>query len=157
MGPVCSVFMLLLAACYFINSSDVAMFAIPTARHDDQLFIDLATSLARGSWFGAYDSLTLAKSPGYAFWLAACHVLGVPLLLAQKLLYLLACTLLVRLLPACRVNRWLCLIIFAALLFIPVMTTQQMLRVYRSSIHPALILFLISVMIRHFLFAVLFF
>ncbi|MFH0945272.1 MAG: hypothetical protein V2A76_08750 [Planctomycetota bacterium] len=151
MGLVCSVFMVLLAALYFMNSSDVAMFAIPTARNDDRLFIELATALVRGSWFGPYDSLTLAKSPGYAFWLAACHVLGMPLLFAQKLLYLLACTLLVRVLPACRVNRWFCLIIYAALLFIPVMTTQQMLRVYRSSIHPALIVLLISVMIRHFL------
>jgi hypothetical protein len=63
------------------------MCALPHNRHDDQLFIRLAASLIQGQWLGEYDNLTLAKGAFYPIWVALSFWLGVPLVLAQHLLY----------------------------------------------------------------------
>ncbi len=73
-----------------------AIFAIGTAGHDDQLFVKLADYILHGQWLGPYDQLTLAKGPFYSIWMAAVFVLGIPLGLAQQLVYAGACALVVR-------------------------------------------------------------
>jgi hypothetical protein len=51
------------------------------------LFASLAASLATGNWLGPYNNRTLIKGVGYPLWIASNYLLGVPLLLAQNLLY----------------------------------------------------------------------
>lgn len=75
--------------------SGQAVYALGVAGHDDRLFLRLAEALSRGEWLGTYDVLTLAKGAGYPLWIAALHALGVPLFLAQHLLYAAACALVV--------------------------------------------------------------
>lgn len=65
--------------------------ALGHALHDDLLFLRLARSIVSGDWLGPYDQLTLVKGPFYPVWIAALHVLGWPLLLAQQVLYVAAC------------------------------------------------------------------
>ncbi|HVU24468.1 MAG TPA: hypothetical protein VHE13_10115 [Opitutus sp.] len=72
------------------------LFAIGNADHDDRLFLQLANKILAGEWLGPYHQLTLAKGPMYPLWIAGTFLLGVPLPLAQHLLYLLACVLVVR-------------------------------------------------------------
>ena len=62
-------------------------FAIGPAFHDDRLFVELAEHLVNGRWLGPYNQFTLAKGPMLSFFIAAAFKLGVPLLLAQQLLY----------------------------------------------------------------------
>lgn len=67
--------------------------------HDDALFLSLGESILHGNWLGAYNNLTLAKGPFFPLMIAATRVVGIPLFLAQQLLYAGACAALVR---ACR-------------------------------------------------------
>jgi hypothetical protein len=66
------------------------LWIIPEAAYDDALFSRLAGSLLDHVWLGPYDNLTLAKGPGYPFFIAAAYELHLPLALAQHLLHLVA-------------------------------------------------------------------
>ena len=51
------------------------------AEHDDELMVSLANNLINGNWLGNYSDLTtrtLAKPPGYAFFLVISYVFNVP-------------------------------------------------------------------------------
>jgi hypothetical protein len=72
------------------------VYALGGADHDDALFVRLAQHLVRGEWLGPYDQLTLAKGPAYPVFIAAAFWAGLPLFLAQQLLYAGACAALVR-------------------------------------------------------------
>jgi hypothetical protein len=63
------------------------IFAIGPAIHDDRLFVELAANLIKGDWLGSYNQFTLAKGPMFPLFIAAAFWLGVPLMLAQQLLY----------------------------------------------------------------------
>lgn len=71
------------------------IYALAPAIHDDRLFLELAAALLRGEWLGTYNEFTLAKGPFYSMWIAAMHVLGIPLGLSQQLAYAGGCALLV--------------------------------------------------------------
>ena len=62
-----------------------------TAPHDDTLFVGLALNILQGEWLGSYDQFTLMKGSGYPLFIAFSNVIGLPLILAQELLYLGAC------------------------------------------------------------------
>jgi len=114
---------------------------------DDRLYLDLAAHVAAGDWLGPYNNGTLAKSPLYSIWVAACHRLGLPLLLAQHALHALACAAVVVGLAA-RVRSKLALAgIFVLLLFDPRSYDAHALRVIREGIYPALTLFVFAGMI----------
>ena len=72
------------------------VYALGGASHDDALFVQLAQHLVRGEWLGPYDQFTLAKGPAYSLFIAAAFGVGLPLFLAQQLLYAGACAALVR-------------------------------------------------------------
>lgn len=63
--------------------------------HDQRLFASLANEILKGHWLGTYDRLTLTKPPFYPLWLALIHILHLPLMLANHLLYISACALFV--------------------------------------------------------------
>ena len=70
------------------------VFAIGPAIHDDQLFVKLAAHIINGEWLGPYDQFTLAKGPLFPLFIAATFWIGLPLILAQQLLYAGACAVL---------------------------------------------------------------
>ena len=72
-------------------TSGQTLFAIGPAIHDDRLFVELAGHLVRGEWLGPYNQYTLAKGPMFSLFIAAMFWLGLPLMLAQQLLYAGAC------------------------------------------------------------------
>jgi len=121
------------------------VFAIAGAGHDDRLFLLLADSLARGHWLGDYNQLTLAKGPFYSLFVAAVFWLGVPLLLAQQLLYAGACAAFVR---ACRpaIHSGIALFLLYALLLWNPMTydSSSLGRILRQQINPAQLLFIFA-------------
>lgn len=122
--------------------------AIGDARHDDWLFLKLASALVRGQWLGAYDEITLAKGPFYSMFIAASFVLGIPLFTAQHLLYVGACGLLVAALRPWVSHRGVLLAMFAVLLFNPVTyDASAHLRVLRQNLTPALSLTIVAALI----------
>jgi len=121
------------------------LFAIGYAKHDDALFINIAYNLLRLDWLGPYNNLTLAKGPGYPIYIAFNYILGLPLLLSQNILYVLACVILIiALKPLFLKNYFWLLIIYLIVLFNPASFSEQNLRVLREGIYPALSLLIIA-------------
>ena len=107
---------------------------------DDELMFYAAQSIGRGEWLGPYSWATIAKSMGFSVWLWLLHVLHIPYLIGNQLLYGGACILTANALsPVMEKRRTRFLLIFI-LWFSPFATAQFTLRVYRDSILPALIL-----------------
>jgi hypothetical protein len=85
-GPLLWASVLFLAALKLWLVDDLPFTAIP-AVVDDGMYLGLGVSLAEGRWLGPYDQYTLAKPPFYSFFIAASRILGLPLRLAQEMLY----------------------------------------------------------------------
>ncbi len=135
--------MLTIAATQMWLVSTVPVHVLAHADYDDALFARLAISLLNGEWLGGYDSLTLIKGPVYPMWLAAVAWLGLPLLLAQDALYLLAGGLLLRLLRL----RWAGVMIFAAYALNPLLTSTGQLRVIREGLYTPLVVLLMALVV----------
>lgn len=121
--------------------------------HDDALYIKLATRLASGMWLGGFGNRTLVKGPGYPLWIALNYSLGLPLLLMQQLLYIGAGLVLIMALRR-RVKNDLALVgLYALFLFNPMTFSDQMTRVLREGIYPALAVLILAgaagMLIRH--------
>jgi hypothetical protein len=65
--------------------------AIGFAGTDDRWYLEMARSILARHWLGDYSQVTFIQGIGYPVWIAAVFVLGVPLLLAQHLLYAAGC------------------------------------------------------------------
>ena len=64
---------------------------LPGQEDDDTVFLAHAASIIRGHWLGVYTQNTLVKGAFYSLFVAGVHFTGIPLLLAQQLLYVFAC------------------------------------------------------------------
>ncbi|HTW93528.1 MAG TPA: hypothetical protein VMD30_01960 [Tepidisphaeraceae bacterium] len=130
------VFLLLIVAKLLLDYFPTTVIA---GGYDDQLFVRLGTQIAAGHWLGTYDQLTLAKGPGLPLFLAACHALRLPLNIADPLLYVLFCIVMVRAVEPVIGKGWGSVILFAILLFNPIsFGVDNMARVLRERIYPAL-------------------
>jgi len=76
------------------------------ASFDDRLYLALAEQMLKGNWLGPYSQFTLMKGPMYSLFIAGAFLSGLPLPLAQHLLYLLGCVLLVLALRPCFDASW---------------------------------------------------
>ncbi len=143
---------LALTAAKLWLSRGQGVYAIADAGHDDLLFVQLAGHLARGEWLGPYNELTLAKGPFYSLFMAGAFLLGVPLFLAQHLLYAGACAAFVRALRPAVASAALRLTVFALLLWNP-MTYEApaMGRVLRQHVQGPLALLVVAGLIGLYL------
>lgn len=92
---------------------------LPGALHDHAWYLGKAMELAAGHWLGPYDHMTLIRPPGYPLWIALCAALGLPLKVAETLLWVAACALAVRALRPLLASAPMRLALFAFLLFNP--------------------------------------
>lgn len=111
----------------------IAMFA--DAGHDDAWFWHHGQALVWMKWFGAYSQYTLMKGPGYAFFLAANNLLGMPLSMAQALLYSGACGLLALAMYRTTGRLWLALALFVLMQWHPMALSWD--RVVRDNLSAA--------------------
>ena len=123
-----------------------SLFSYPSP-YDDFLFLRLAHHILDGDWLGPYTSTTLIKGPMYPIWIAFTFIAGLPLLLAQHLLYIGACAVLIVTLRPFVGRKSVLLFFFAILLFNPSTFSTQLLRVIRGGIYPALILLVIACLV----------
>ena len=124
--------------------SDQGLVAFADAAHDDLLFIRLANHLVQLDWLGPYTNLTLIKGPFYPFWIAATFLIGIPLLLSQHLLYIVACITTERALQSLSIKKPWRILVFTLLLFNPVTYTWEMTRVLRESLYTGLTLLIVA-------------
>jgi len=87
--------------------------------HDHSLYIDVGYNIYKDFSIGEYDSRSLIKLPGLAFFLSLCRTIGVPYLFALHILYTLSCLYFLQTLKRFKVNRWICVLVFVYLYFIP--------------------------------------
>lgn len=114
------------------------------AHHDDLWFLSAAESILAGDWLGEYSEMTLIKGPGYPLWLALVASLGLPLLVAQQLLYAAACGALAQALAPI-VRPGVRCILFVLLLFNPVTVTVGVAtRIIREGVYPALAMLVVA-------------
>lgn len=112
------------------------------AGYDDRLFLELAGHVVDGDWLGPYSQFTLMKGPMYSFFIAGNFLLGLPLPLAQHLLYLFGCALLVLALRPCFTASWQAFAFFAVLWWQPM--SYVILDVVRQSLYTPLTLMLFA-------------
>ncbi|HEY5658703.1 MAG TPA: hypothetical protein VIY27_13020 [Myxococcota bacterium] len=115
-----------------------------TASFDDAHYLRLAGAIREGSWLGPYNAMTLIKGPFYPLWIAAAHALHVPLLVAQRVLYLMACAAFLLALRGVVARRWILAAVFCVLAFEPMSYCAQSARVAREGIYPALTLLVVA-------------
>jgi hypothetical protein len=75
---------------YMLMYSSANSYLITWANYDDALYFKLANSIYHLKWLGEYNSLTLAKYPGYAIFLAICIFTHIPYLLFTSIVYTIA-------------------------------------------------------------------
>lgn len=107
--------------------------------YDDRLFMNIAKALLDGNWLGPYDNTVLAKGPFYPIWIALVSASGMPLLLAQHILYMAACVVFVKAVNPLLRGNLETIFVFLVLLFNPMSFTKGvMTQVIREGIYPAL-------------------
>ena len=121
-----------IVAASLLLRSAVPVYAIAPSLHDDLLFVRLAYLLGSGAWLGPYDQFTLMKGPGYPFFILGAFAAGIPLKIAEQILYLAASGLVAWLVWRLTRNRWLPLLLFGCLAFNPVMWSSSLARVIRE-------------------------
>lgn len=129
----------IVTAVKLVVVSQQGMTALGGAATDDGLFVRAAYYLGHGLWLGPYDWLTLVKGPGYPFWIAMVAALGMPLLVAQQMLYVVACAVLTLVLRPVLRSRWTSVALYIVLLLNPVTFADgPATRVLREGIYHSL-------------------
>jgi hypothetical protein len=134
----------------FTTAASVALrlnspaYLLPRLTFDDALWTDQASYLLDDRYLGDYSFLTLAKGPGYSFFVAAVYRLHLPLKLAEHGLRLVAIGLLaVAVARICR-SRWLGAAIYGALALDPSYLGFAGSRVARDTLYGTESLLLIA-------------
>src|SRR5437763_9586404 len=112
------------------------------ASFDDRLYLALAEQVIKGNWLGPYSQFTLMKGPMYSLFIAGTFLSGLPLPIAQHLLYLLGCALLVLALRPYFSADWQAFILFVLLWWQPMSYTE--LDILRQNIYTPLTLLLFA-------------
>jgi len=108
------------------------------ASFDDRLYLALAEPILKGHWLGPYSQFTLMKGPMYSLFIAGAYLAHLPLPLAQHLLYLAGCALLVLALRPCFSVDWHASALFTVLWWQPMSYFE--LDVLRQNIYTPLTL-----------------
>src|SRR5436853_1440872 len=112
------------------------------ASFDDRLYLALAEQVLKGNWLGPYSQFTLMKGPMYSLFIAGTFLSGLPLPIAQHLLYLFGCALLVLVLRPCFSADWQAFVLFALLWWQPMSYVE--LDILRQNIYTPLTLLLFA-------------
>ncbi len=121
--------------------------------YDDSLFLVHAQNLLNGNWLGDLTYRTLIKGPGYPLFIAAAYWLGVPLLMAQQLLYVCACVIAIYALRGIVRNTPILCLCFLILLFNPFTYYYPMVgALMRESVYNSFALMFLAAMLGLWLF-----
>lgn len=130
---------LVVAIIRLVLANSQMMLVFPySAPLDDDLYFAWAQSIAAGKWLGEYNYLTLSKYPFFGIYLAAVHLLGVPVLVANATMWVLLGAVCVwAFAPVVKTNLYR-LVLFTAVIYNPASYAEHNLRIYRDAIFPVL-------------------
>lgn len=127
------IFFLIMSFIYTLIYSSSFNIIFTFAMHDDALFYNLANNIANLKWLGEYNSLTLAKVPGYPIFLAFCIATGIPYLLLISVCNVIVISFFIRNVRWIFKNSSLLLFLLGFfLLFNPIFATE--LRIFRNQL-----------------------
>ena len=112
----------------------------PLAPIDDHLMFQAAQNIVAGNWLGKYGWLTISKHMFFAVWLAFLHVVKVPYMVGNMVLWSFACFTAVMAVKPVLNRNWQKLFLFLGLLYNPAMSAQYATRIYRDAVFPSLCL-----------------
>jgi hypothetical protein len=138
---------LLIAALVLVALKLWLVAAQPVVAHanasfDDRLYLALAEQVIKGNWLGPYSQFTLMKGPMYSLFIAGAFLSGLPLPIAQHLLYLFGCALLALALRPCFSADWQVFILFVLLWWQPMSYVE--LDILRQNIYTPITLLLFA-------------
>ena len=140
---------LVLCIARFLFTYKLPSFYLFRMKYDDQLYVKLLYSLAKGKYLGLYCVRTLVKGPFFAFVLLIAVVYKISFSSLLTVLYILACIYFIYSLKYIIKNKKYLIIIFVVLLFNPVTYSQDLFqRLYRNSISITELLFFFGIVIR---------
>ncbi len=123
---------------------------IKNTAHDDGMFIKRAASMLRGHWLGTYNDITLSKGVIGILFIAFNSKIHLSYLLANQILYFVACFVFVKMLKHLTKNKIVLLIIYLILLFNPISYSDAVSYVYRDGIYISFILLLVALTFEMF-------
>lgn len=137
--------MLLISVIKVLSVQTLPIYALTYAVHDDRLMVNMANSMLSGEWLGEYSHMTLVKGIMHPLFLAICNKIGLPYLTGITVNYLLACLVATYVLSKVIKSKIGLFCIYFVLLFNPItVSSQAFQRVYRCSLTPAHIIFLLA-------------
>ena len=116
------------------------VYVLADAGHDDALFFQLAYNLSNGLWLGPYGPLTHAKGMFYPLFIAVSSSAGIPLKIAEQIVYLAASGLIAWLVDSLTGRRSLAVVLYAVLAFNPLLWTSELSRIIREGLYIGLAL-----------------
>lgn len=122
-------------------------FLLPRLTLDDALWTDQAGHLLDGRYLGTYHFPTLAKGPGYSFFVAAVYEMHLPLKLTEHVIRLVAIGVLAVAVARISRSRWLGVAVYAALALDPSYLGFAGSRVARDTLYGTLSLLLIAMIL----------
>ena len=142
--PETKTFLVFAVVCLLIKLALVswrAIYAIPNGLSDDGLMQNTAVSLLDAHWMGGFNANTLSKRNIFSFYLAFNNAFGIPLLIANEILYFVAILIIVFLMKKYTNKKWPLYIAFGLLFFNPAtFATATSVRIYRDAVFPSVIL-----------------
>ena len=116
----------------------------PLAPIDDHLMFTSAQNIVAGNWLGEYGWLTISKHAFFAVWLAFLHILKVPYMVGNMILWAVAAFFATMAVKPVLTKNWQKLFLFLGLLYNPAMSAQYATRIYRDAIFPSLCLMFVA-------------
>jgi len=136
---------IILLKLWFVGGHE---FLAKTRGYDDSLFLVHAQNMLNGNWLGELNYRTLIKGPGYPLFIAAAYWVGVPLLMAQQLLYVGACVVAIYALRGMVLSGSILCLCFLVLLFNPFTYYYPMVgALMRESVYNSFALMFLSAML----------
>lgn len=139
-----AVVVLAIAALHLALVAGLPVWLLGHAALDDALFLRSAEYLAAGDWLGPYDNRTLARGPFYSMFIALAFHAGVPIRVAQSVLYLAAGALLLWAVQPWPGPRWTRVAAFGAFAFDPMLYHTDLLRVVREGVYVPLAVLVVA-------------
>ncbi len=120
---------------------------------DDDLMFDAAISITNGNWLGEYSQIAISKHMFFSIWLSFVNFTGIPYLVANTLLWIVAAFYGINAFKPVIKNDISLWFLFCGILYNPAISAEFSLRVYRDSIFPIISMFfffsIISIGLRH--------
>ena len=139
------IFILILVVLKQLLMSHINITALGNSGCDDQLMVKIASNLLKLDWLGTYNHLTHVKGVFFPLFLAISTALGISYINAVTLLYSISCIVFVYAVKDIFKNKYFKYILFAILLFNPIMFTSSVVqRVYRNSLTPSQVLLILA-------------